>query len=65
MKIHECTYGIIVTRKDNRDYNNQPVGMIVGISQNSIGEPLSVVKWQDGFQFLYHPANINQVIGKY
>lgn len=56
MKLEECKFGVIV-----QQINPTIIGMIVGISENSVKEAIPLVQWQDGKQYAIHHSNIKLV----
>lgn len=54
MKLSECTFGRIVVKK-----SNGLVGMVSGISENTIQEPIPVIKWQGGDESKIHHSKLD------
>ena len=67
MKLSECRYGILVKR-ETKEYvhshlhltvKHSVIGMVVGISQNCMGEAIPLIQWQDGEEFSIHHENLS------
>lgn len=64
MNLSDCKHGILVKRTNSTFEHTGQVGMIVGIGQNLLKEPIPLIQWQDGAVFTIHPRNIEELKGE-
>lgn len=60
MKLSECKYGVLVARAFctvGKDPYTR-VGMVVGVTQNSLEEAIPLIHFQSGERYGVHPANL-------
>tara|TARA_R110002153_G_scaffold244399_1_gene399807 strand:- start:99 stop:296 length:198 start_codon:yes stop_codon:yes gene_type:complete len=60
MKLSECKYGVLVETVFGVVGRNSytRVGMVVGVTQNSLEEAIPLIHFQNGEEYGVHPANL-------